>query len=117
MNYLIGDVSKETGFGIHTLRFYEKKKLITPQRDGNNRRIYSENDLLRLKIIKNFKVIGTSLEDIELYFHFFDHENEGKKERKAFLLAEKEKINLQVKHLKTVENFIDEILITCHLVD
>lgn len=117
MKYLIGDVSKETGFGIHTLRFYEKKNLISPQRDCNNRRIYSENDLLRLKIIRNFKIIGTSLEDIELYFHFFDHANEGKKERKAFLLAEKEKINFQVEHLKKVENFIDEILVTCQLVD
>ncbi|HCT64204.1 MAG TPA: hypothetical protein DIC60_02850 [Lachnospiraceae bacterium] len=57
-------------FGIHTLRLYEKKNLISLKRDFRNRRIYSENDLFRLKIIKNFKIIGTSLEDIELYFHF-----------------------------------------------
>lgn len=117
MNYYIGDVSKTTGFGIHTLRFYEKKNLISPKRDCHNRRIYSENDLFRLRIIKNFKIIGTSLEDIELYFHFFDNPKEGKEERRMFLLAEKEKINSQIEHLKTVENFIDDILINCHLVN
>lgn len=38
MEYLIGDISKETGFGIHTLRFYEKKNLISPKRDSNSTR-------------------------------------------------------------------------------
>ncbi|WP_110954383.1 MerR family transcriptional regulator [Anaerosinus massiliensis] len=117
MVYLIGDISKATGFGIHTLRFYEKKNLISPKRDSRDRRIYSENDLFRLKIIKNFKIIGTSLEDIELYFHYFDNANEGKKERRIFLLTEKEKINLQIEHLRTVESFIDNILIKCDLVN
>lgn len=117
MDFFIGDISKETGFGIHTLRFYEKKKLIFPKRDCRNRRIYSEADLFRLKIIKNFKIIGTSLEDIEAYFHFFDHPNEGRKERKKFLLDEKGKISLQIKHLKAVEEFIDDILERCHLSD
>ena len=117
MEYSIGDVSKATGFGIHTLRFYEKKKLIFPERDQHNRRIYSENDLFRLKIIKNFKIIGTSLEDIELYFHFFDNDCEGKKERRIFLLAEKEKIASQIEHLRSVDKFIDDILIKCHLAE
>lgn len=117
MEYLIGDLSKVTGFGIHTLRFYEKKKLISPKRDGRNRRIYSEQDLFRLNIIKNFKIIGTSLENIERYFHLFDHVNEGKEERKLFLLAEKDKITSQIQHLKEAEHFIDTILVICHLTD
>lgn len=117
MEYLIGGLSKATGFGIHTLRFYEKRNLIFPKRDGRNRRIYSENDLFRLKIIQNFKMIGTSLEDIERYFHFFEHPKEGKEERKTFLLAEKEKIHCQIQHLKAAEDFIDDILVKCHLID
>lgn len=115
MEYLIGALSKATGFGIHTLRFYENKHLISPKRDCRNRRIYTDRDLFRLQIIKNFKIIGTSLEDMELYFHFFDCANEGKAERSKFLLAEKDKINAQIQHLKEVENFIDEIIVKCHL--
>lgn len=116
MEYLIGNIAKETGFSIHTLRFYERKKLVFPKRDQCNRRIYSENDLARLKMIQNFKIIGTSLEDIELYFHFFEHEGEGKEERGEFLLMEKEKIKLQIKHLREVEKLIDDILVRCHLI-
>lgn len=117
MEYLIGDLSKETGLGIHTLRFYEKKNLISPKRDSRNRRIYTEDDLARLKIIKNFKIIGTSLEDIELYFHFFSGADEGKDERRRFLLAERKKIQIQIRHLEEVETFIDEILVRCRLLD
>ena len=117
MQYLIGDIAKTTGFGIHTLRFYEKKALIEPKRDARNRRVYSEGDLFRLQIIKNFKKIGTSLDDIELYFHYFDDPNEGKTDRKKFLLAEKERIHAQVEHLKLAEKFIDDILVKCHFVD
>lgn len=118
MEYLIGDLSKETGLGIHTLRFYEKKNLISPKRDSRNRRIYTEDDLARLKIIKNFKIIGTSLEDIGLYFHFFSSAaDEGKVERRKFLLAEREKIQIQIKHLEEVEIFIDDILVRCRLLD
>lgn len=115
MQYFIGGLSKETGFGIHTLRFYEKKKLIFPKRDPQNRRIYSENDLFRLNIIKNFKIIGTSLEDMEEYFHLFEYENQGKEERKTFLLAEKEKITSKIEHLQAAEDFINELLVKCHL--
>lgn len=117
MDYFIGRVSKETGIGIHTLRYYEKKHLICPKRDSSNRRIYSENDLFRLKIIKNFKIIGTSLENIEEYFRLFDNINNGKDERRRFLLTEKDKINAQIEHLRGVEQFIDGLLIKCHLRD
>ena len=41
----IGELTKRTGIGEHTLRFYEKKGLIRVLRDGQGRRFYTEKDI------------------------------------------------------------------------
>ncbi|WP_372452430.1 MerR family transcriptional regulator [Leuconostoc gasicomitatum] len=44
--YSIGNFSKKCGLHIDSFRFYEKQCLIHPNRDENNRRFYTEQDLL-----------------------------------------------------------------------
>jgi MerR family transcriptional regulator/heat shock protein HspR len=41
--------------GVHpqTLRIYERKQLICPQRSGGNTRLYSEADIERLRLIQH----------------------------------------------------------------
>ena len=46
-----------------TLRFYEQKELLAPQREGQ-RRLYSRRDRARLKLILRGKRFGFSLEEI-----------------------------------------------------
>ena len=48
-----------------TVRFYEKEKLIRPQREDNGYRDYSDEDVERLKKIIILRKIGMSIEDIE----------------------------------------------------
>lgn len=40
MEYSIGEFSKLTGLGIHTLRYYEHEGLIAPERNSGNRRCF-----------------------------------------------------------------------------
>jgi MerR family transcriptional regulator/heat shock protein HspR len=50
--------------GVHpqTLRIYERKELICPQRSGGNTRLYSEADIERLRLIQQL----TQIEGINL---------------------------------------------------
>ncbi|MEH7080966.1 MerR family transcriptional regulator, partial [Bacillus velezensis] len=41
--YSIGEVSKKLGISAHTLRYYEKEKIIIPDRNENGERIYHTN--------------------------------------------------------------------------
>lgn len=52
-------------FGVtpRTLRFYESKELLFPQRDGQ-RRLFTRRDRARLKLILRGKRFGFSLEEI-----------------------------------------------------
>ena len=48
-----------------TIRFYEKEKLIRPERSGNSYREYSEEDVAALKKIVILRKIGMPVSDIK----------------------------------------------------
>ena len=64
------------GFGVtpRTLRFYESKELLFPQRDGT-RRLYGRRDLARLKLILRGKRFGFSLEQIRQLLDLYDRDD------------------------------------------
>ena len=60
----IAELANELEISTRTIRFYEEKGLITPQRTPGNRRIYSKRDRARLKLILRGKRFGYSLDEI-----------------------------------------------------
>lgn len=62
MSYSISDLAGEFGVTTRTIRFYEEKGLLRPQREGT-RRIYSTADRTRLRLILRGKRLGLSLEE------------------------------------------------------
>ena len=54
-----------------TLRFYEQKELLSPERTGN-RRLFTKRDRARLKLILRGKRFGFSLEDIRQLLDLYD---------------------------------------------
>lgn len=67
MNYSIGEFSKLTGLGVHTLRYYEHENLITPERNSSNRRCYSDKDIAWIDFIKRLKDTGMPIKEIQRY--------------------------------------------------
>lgn len=64
---LVGEISKKTGLSRDTIRFYEKKGLITVDRtdsDWNNYKNYNEKTLNQLLLIKRAKNFGFTLNEI-----------------------------------------------------
>jgi DNA-binding transcriptional MerR regulator len=68
--FKIGDLAREFGVTLRTLRFYEDRGLLRPQRRGTVR-LYTRADRTRLKLIQLAKTLGFSLTEakqlIELY--------------------------------------------------
>ena len=63
--YSIGDVSLRLGLSRDTLRFYEKKGIIQPEKQENGYRSYTYDDISRLLSIMFYRRLNFSLEDIE----------------------------------------------------
>ena len=51
--YMISVAAELAGVHPQTLRIYERKELIRPQRSGGNTRLYSEADIERLRLIQH----------------------------------------------------------------
>ena len=61
----IKEVEKITGISSQNIRFYEKEGLIKPSRGGNGYRLYDENDIKRLKLIKMLRMLDMPVGDIK----------------------------------------------------
>lgn len=69
-NYNIGDLVKELGINKETIRYYEKIGLLCePKKDKNGYRIYSKEDIDKIKFIRIVKNFGFSLKEISILMH------------------------------------------------
>ena len=60
--YSIRELATEFDVTTRTIRFYEEKGLLNPQREGT-RRIYSPADRTKLRLILRGKRLGLSLDE------------------------------------------------------
>src|SRR5689334_12574235 len=69
--FSIRDLTKECGVTARTLRFYEEKGLLSPGRDGQERR-YTRRDRARLKYILMGRNVGFSLDEVREMLDLYD---------------------------------------------
>jgi DNA-binding transcriptional MerR regulator len=62
----IGQVADRTSLSLRTIRFYEENGLVRPtSRTDGGFRLYSEDDVARLEVIKRMKPLGFSIEEMQ----------------------------------------------------
>lgn len=63
--YGIGELSRQSGVHIETIRYYEKSRLLPPPpRSAGGHRLYSESQLKRLAFIRRSRELGFTLDEI-----------------------------------------------------
>lgn len=59
----IGEVAERTGLSLRTIRYYEEMGLVVPSgRTAGGFRLYTDEDIDRLELVKRLKVLDLSLE-------------------------------------------------------
>lgn len=83
MKYTIGirQLTDEFDTTTRTLRFYEDKGLLSPERNGRNR-IFSESDRTRLKLILRGKRMGFTLDEIREIIDMYEDKSDEVKQLK-----------------------------------
>jgi DNA-binding transcriptional MerR regulator len=67
----IQEVARHLGVTQRTLRFYEDKGLVEPQRIGSTR-VYSKRDIGRMQLILRGKRLGFSIREIKEFLDLYD---------------------------------------------
>lgn len=61
----IGEVAEQVGLSLRTVRYYEEVGLVTPSsRTEGGFRLYSDDDVSRLALVKRMKPLGLTLEEM-----------------------------------------------------
>ncbi len=108
MDYSIGEFSKATGLGIHTLRYYEHENLIIPLRNSSNRRRYSEKDIAWIAFIKRLKATGMPIKEIKKYAALRANGDATLSERMEMLMQHRQSLNERIRQLQEHEAMLDE---------
>ncbi len=102
-HYSISELASMLEISPSTIRFYEEKKLIDPDRTSGNQRIYSRKDRARLKLILRGKRFGFSLDEIAEIIGLADMEvNEASQIEKSLAYADK-----RISEIRTRRNELD----------
>src|ERR1700722_15160784 len=73
--YSVSQLARQLGVTARTIRFYEDKNLINPQRAGTTR-VYTHRDRARLMLILRGKRLGFSLREIKEFLDLYDADPE-----------------------------------------
>ncbi len=103
--YTIGDLAREFGVTLRTLRFYEDRGLLSPRREGTAR-IYDARDRARLSVILKGKHLGFTLTEIRAMLAE-ERTSDGPSPNLRLSL---DQIEDQIRHLKQQKAEIEEAL-------
>lgn len=119
MSYSISQMAQRFGIEPHTLRFYEKEGIITPERTASGIRSYTDENAAQLEMAMCLKSTGMPLKDIKRYFDlvkagdetldqrlqiFKDH-----RERVLEEIAQLQKYLCKIEHkIQWYQGFVDE---------
>jgi len=111
--YKIGEIAKQANLSKVTLRYYEKINLLTPRnRSESGYRLYDEQDLQKLKFIRNAKSTGLTLNEINKLFSL-QKSHESPQQVKALLDEKIASIDKKINDLQTVKQMLVKLNSTC----
>ena len=113
--YTISDLAKEFGVTTRTMRFYEEKGMISPLRDGQ-KRLYSNADRVRIKLILRGKRIGMTLQECVDVIDMYDPEHNNAEQLHSLINKVKERREQMLQQKRDIDDMLtglDEVQSLC----
>jgi DNA-binding transcriptional MerR regulator len=104
----VTQLAKELGITARTIRFYEDKNLISPQRAGSTR-VYTARDRGRMILILRGKNLGFSLREIKEYLDLYDVDHTQVEQNRLLLAAVAKRLDLLRTQRQSLETTIAEL--------
>jgi MerR family mercuric resistance operon transcriptional regulator len=113
-NLPIGELSKQSGVNIETIRYYERVKMLAPpQRTANGRRAYDSTDRRILVFIRRSRELGFSLDEIRALLRLGGPEKASCREVRYIAAHHLEDIRAKLRDLKKLERLLADTIAQC----
>ena len=106
--WTITELAQEFDVTTRTIRFYEDKGLIAPER-LKQRRIYHPRDRVRLQLVMRGKRLGFSLDEIQEMIDLYDADPTESTQLKMFIVKLRERRKLLERQRNDINKVISEI--------
>lgn len=114
MMLTIGDLSRETGVKVETIRYFERIDLMpTAERKSSGHRVYDEASLRRLTFISRCRALGFSQNDIRSLLGVEDNTPKCE-EVLSITTHHRTMIKAKIADLRRLEQRLAEISSSCH---
>lgn len=104
----VTELAEEFNVTARTIRFYETKELISPQRVGSTR-VYTYRDRARLKLILRAKRLGFSLTDIKEYLELYNADPEKIEQQQMMITKVGHRIHELEQQQEDLATTLDEL--------
>jgi len=109
----IGKVAAAAGVNIQTLRYYERRGLLSePARGSSNYRVYDPETVRLVRFIKRAQVLGFALREIEDLIELRQSPRRGGEVR-AVAAAKVEEIERRIRQLKAMRKALSGLVAAC----
>jgi DNA-binding transcriptional MerR regulator len=89
----ITDAARASGVSAHTLRYYERARLLDPiDRNGSGHRRYRDADLERIRFLTKLRSTGMPIREVRRYAELMKRGEDTNGERMALLEAHRESV-------------------------
>lgn len=111
----IGEVSRQTGLSVHTIRFYEAEGLLRkPARTDSGYRIFSPQNVEQLKFIRKAQELGFSLDEIRELLVLKDRNTNACSHVKSLVREKLASVNRKLRELESIEKDLKCVLAECN---
>lgn len=111
----IGDAAREAGVGVETIRFYERKGLISqpPKPRHNGYRSYSNEIVERIQFIRNAQALGFSLQEICELLALHADPNTDCNSVRTRASAKLEEVEQKMAQLRDIRSTLKKLISSC----
>lgn len=111
----IGELAKQAGVNVQTVRFYERTKLLPePHRwPDSGYRDYDEDALLHLRFIRSAKELGFTLNEIKELLDLRILPGESCAEMKNLLQGKLRDIDARMKEMRRLRRVLEKLVTAC----
>jgi DNA-binding transcriptional MerR regulator len=104
----VTQLARDLGITARTIRFYEDKGLIAPQRAGSTR-VYTARNRARMSLILRGKRLGFSLREIKDYLDLYDVDHTQSEQIKLLLTSVHKRLESLREQRRAIETTINEL--------
>ena len=108
--FTIGDLARELDISTRTIRYYEERGLLNPQRtERAQQRLYTPRDRVRLKLLLRARGLGFALDDIRELFEIYDATHDERRQEERLRLMILERLGQIESQLRDLTDLRDEL--------